>query len=223
MRKLGQRVVNFPLPGTGEVQAIPRQSDIFALQRAARAAKRGRAPDARPAHAMPVWGSGAVRSVHEPKRHRMSSAVLEAPLAPAATALPATPAGLRAPVSRLAFSPPETVPLPLSSAEGAADATELTPPKFVAAVAAAADPSGSTSGELTAFLRGISPPLASADAAVAAARAAGLTMQHLRCAAEKIKRPEFAYKPTLDFLGASLGLQSGADHFALLLALQSLS
>ena len=47
-------------------------------------------------------------------------------------------------------------------------------------------------------------------------------MQHLRCAAEKIKRPDFSYKPTLDFLGGSLGLQSGADHFALLLALQSL-
>ena len=76
--------------------------------------------------------------------------------------------------------------------------------------------------ELSAFLRSIAPPLADVDAAVATARSCGLTMAHLRCAAEKIKRPEFA-KSTVDFLGASLRLQSAADHFALMLALQSLS
>ena len=48
-----------------------------------------------------------------------------------------------------------------------------------------------------------------------------MTMAHLRCAAETIKRPEFC-KSTMDFLGASLSLRSGADQFALMLALQSL-
>jgi hypothetical protein len=105
-----------------------------------------------------------------------------------------------------------------SSPESSFDAGLAPPPTFTPAPPAA--PPG---GELAAFLRGISPPLAGLDASLAAARSSGMTMAHLRCAAEKItQRPEFC-KSTIDFLSQSLALSLAADQFALMLALQSLS
>jgi hypothetical protein len=105
-----------------------------------------------------------------------------------------------------------------SSPESSFDAGLAPPPTF-----SPAPPAAPPGGELAAFLRSISPPLAGLEAALAAARSSGMTMAHLRCAAEKIKqRPEFC-KPTVDFLSLSLGLPSPADQFSLMLALQSLS
>ena len=184
MREQGRLVVNFPRPGTAEVQAVRGESDSYTLllerhrstlveapqagaspaqatprSGAAAVTERERASEALSAHAVPVWGGV--------KRRRTSRAAPDVPLVPAVKAMPATPAK---------------------------------PAAFAA-------PFGSTGDELSTFLRSISPPLAGVDAAVAAARAAGLTMQHMRCAAEKIKRPAFPYKATLDFLSAERQLR----------------
>ena len=110
------------------------------------------------------------------------------------------------------------VPRPSSLPKADSDAGQAPPAKR-----AAVTPGNAAGDELTTFLRAISPPLSGLDAALAAARCSGVTMAHLRCAAEKMAtRPEFA-KSMVDFLGSSLGLQSAGDHFALMLALQSLS